>query len=77
MHLYQFQESTEVPRNQKQYFRKASIYSAQSRFPLLFEEEVGSWAPMSPSAPNSFRIFKLARFFSEVNLLEFPIQLIS
>lgn len=57
--------------------RKASIYPAQNRSPLLFNEEVGTWAPMSPSAPHSFGIFKLARFFSQINLMEFPIQLIS
>ena len=46
-------------------------------FLLLFKEEVGSWAPTCFSAPNSFWIFKLARFFSQKNLMELSIQLIS
>lgn len=76
MRLYLLQGSTEVPESDKQYSQKA-IYPAQNGFPLLFKEKAGTWAPISPSSPYGFQIFQLARFFSQINLMEFPIQLIS
>lgn len=70
MPLYQCQESTEVP-------RKASISSAQNGF-LYFSQrrlEIGHQYLLLPQT--AFWIFKLARYVSQINLMEFPIQLIS